>query len=60
MARVEINNGGHQVVVDDPNAQREDVARTARKLWEQTKISTNGVGFTPAVDKPTGRNPTRP
>lgn len=45
MARVEINNGGHQVIVDDPNAQRGDVARTARKLWETTKLTPGDIGF---------------
>ena len=45
MARVEINNGGHQVVVDDPNGQRADVAREARKLWDKTKLQPDEVGF---------------
>jgi hypothetical protein len=46
VARVEINNGGHQVVVDDPNGQRADVAREARKLWDKTKLQpTDEVGF---------------
>ena len=45
MARVEINNGGHQIVVDDPNGQRADVAREARKLWNQTKLAPGDVGF---------------
>lgn len=46
MARVEINNGGHQVVVDDPNGQRSDVARAARKLWgDRTKLKPGEVGF---------------
>lgn len=52
MARVEINNGGHQVIVDDPNSQRADVAREARKLWEKTKLERGEVGFTksPTID----------
>ena len=46
MARVEINNGGHQIIVDDPNGQRADVAREARKLWERTRIKPAGpIGF---------------
>src|SRR5215510_9495779 len=45
MARVEINNGGHQVVVDDPSGQRAEVAREARRLWEKTKLSPTVVGF---------------
>jgi hypothetical protein len=45
MTRVEINNGGHQVVVDDPNGQRSDVAREARKLWGQTRLQPGEVGF---------------
>lgn len=45
MARVEINNGGHQVVVDDPNGQRADVAREARKLWDQTRLRNGEAGF---------------
>lgn len=48
MARVEINSGGHQVIVDDPNGQRADVAREARKLWRATKpdraMKTPGFG----------------
>jgi len=49
VSRVEINSGGHQVVVDDPNGQRGDVARTARKLWEQTKAPpSEALGFQPA------------
>lgn len=45
MARVEINNGGHQVVVDDPNSQRADVAREARRLWDKTKLRPGEAGF---------------
>jgi hypothetical protein len=45
MARVEINNGGHQVVVDDPQSPRADVAREARRLWERTKLKPGEVGF---------------
>ena len=45
MARIEINNGGHQVVVDDPNGQRGDVAREARRLWDKTKLKPGEVGF---------------
>lgn len=46
MSRVEINSGGHSVVVDDPNGQRADVCRDARKLWDQTRVKPNGaVGF---------------
>jgi hypothetical protein len=52
VARVEINNGGHQVVVDDPNGQRQDVARDARRLWEKTKLQPGEVGFqrTPPIE----------
>jgi len=52
VARVEINNGGHQVIVDDPNGQRADVARTAAKLWEKTKLKPGEIGFQrrPSVD----------
>jgi hypothetical protein len=45
MVRVEINNGGHQVIVDDPNGQRGDVTREARRLWERTKLKPGEIGF---------------
>lgn len=45
MPRIEINGRDHQVVVDDPNGQRGDVARAARKLYEKTKPQPAAVGF---------------
>lgn len=48
MPRIEINGKDHQVVVDDPNGQRGDVARAARKLYAKTKPS-GSVGFQQAA-----------
>ncbi len=46
MPRIEINGRDHQIVVDDPNGQRQDVARAARRLYEKTKPRMDPAGFT--------------
>lgn len=45
MPRIEINGRDHQVVVDDPNGQRSDVSRAARKLYEKTRPRPAAAGF---------------
>lgn len=37
MPRVTINTGNHEVEVEDPKATLQEVARVAKRLWDQTE-----------------------